>query len=804
MSRERSVLTGLLALLAPLSASALTPITATATVNVRSGPGSAFPLLGRVPAGHGYVGILRNGAWWKFWFDGRTAYTPAVSWRTDATTTGVSVTTDNLNVRSGPGTSYPIVGHASRNQVYRRDATNNGWHRFPFGGRKRWARAAYLLLLPLPAPPPPASDGFSRTVKDGWGEADVGGAYALAGPAADFDATGSVGTMTLPAGGANRASSLPGVSLRDVSVVFRARTDRAADGGGQYLYANVRRSADGSAGYRLKLRFIAGGGVAVGAGAVVGNRESPIGGEAAAAGPARGAGTFFFLRAEATGAWPTQIRLRAWADGTPEPSAWLLTTTDDTPELQVPGGVGLQAYLSSSATAPVVAAFDDFRVTAAAAPAVPANAVYVASGGNDANPGTAALPWRTLQRAADAVAPGGTVVIRKGTYDGFFLGRSGTAAAPIAFMAYPGEAAVVDGNPANVNTILVRNARHLSLLNLVIRGSKGGQSAGIRLENGCDHVRIAGCVVGDNEGTGVKIYRGTYVTVEDNEVCRNATGIDVSYDGAGCVIRNNRVHHTDKMVRNTADVAHDDYGGDGITFTRTAGPVTATGNRVWSNRAKSFDYGWDGGAFSIYAASRVAIEDNVMWDNENVLETGTDNRNPCDGNRFVRNVAYGALSAPGGRLYGMFLRAAENMLVAHNTFHDLEWVFSVMAIPETFKGSIEGLRIVNNVASARVKVWGIEGSVPASVVIDRNLSFNPTGGWIGSVSGKGHTNSLAQFTAWCGYEKTGVQADPRFVDAAASDFRPAADSPAVDRGIVLPGVNDGWRGAGPDLGRFER
>ena len=42
-----------------------------------------------------------------------------------------------------------------------------------------------------------------------------------------------------------------------------------------------------------------------------------------------------------TGASPTTIRIRAWVDGTTEPTTWTYTGTDSVAALQAPGGVGL-------------------------------------------------------------------------------------------------------------------------------------------------------------------------------------------------------------------------------------------------------------------------------------------------------------------------------------------------------------------------------------------------------------------------------------------------------------------------------
>jgi hypothetical protein len=46
--------------------------------------------------------------------------------------------------------------------------------------------------------------------------------------------------------------------------------------------------------------------------------------------------------------------------------------------------------------------------------------------------------------------------------------------------------------------------------------------------------------------------------------------------------------------------------------------------------------------------------------------------------------------------------------------------------------------------------------------------------------------------------------DPVFVDAAARNYGLQATSPAVDAGVVIPGITDGFVGAAPDIGAFER
>jgi hypothetical protein len=93
---------------------------------------------------------------------------------------------------------------------------------------------------------------------------------------------------------------------------------------------------------------------------------------------------------------------------------------------------------------------------------------YVATSGDDNNPGTIGLPWATWQKAVTVSVPGDTTYIRGGIYKptnyigfsstigiciipGDGMGVSGTADAPICYFNYPGETPVLDGSLMTTN-----------------------------------------------------------------------------------------------------------------------------------------------------------------------------------------------------------------------------------------------------------------------------------------------------------------------------------------------------------------
>jgi parallel beta-helix repeat protein len=446
--------------------------------------------------------------------------------------------------------------------------------------------------------------------------------------------------------------------------------------------------------------------------------------------------------------------------------------------------------------------------TPAASPANetwPPGSYFVSTFGSDSADGSHGAPWRTLQKAADVVAAGSTVYVRQGTYAGFTMRRSGTAPAPITFAAYPDEVPVVDGARAVAYTVRLTGVRHVRLVGLTVVGgyAERHNGGGVSIENS-DSIEVSESVITRNKAFGIRSYNSTNVVIADNEITANATGIYIHQGGEGTRVTDNLIYDNTQMMVNTADVPDDDVGAQAIALVRSTGRVTIAGNLIWGNRAPSFDYGYDGGAFAIHAASNWTITDNITWDNRNVLETGTDAlRTPCDNGNFTRNLNYGATTED--RTVGMVLRCASNTLVANNTFNGLQYfVFAISHNRGSWGGSVDNLRVLNNIVSiATGEIFRIETDLPASVEIDNNLVSFTAGARLAAMAGRGSTASLATFRSWTGYEVHGIEGDPGYMDATVNDYRLRADSSAVDVGAIVAGVSDLYSGARPDLGYRE-
>ena len=207
-----------------------------------------------------------------------------------------------------------------------------------------------------------ATDVFGRTQVNGWGSADLGGAWT-GGTASNYAVSGGVGTVKMAAAGSGPYRYLDGVSARDVEVATTFTEDKPATGGGLYETVIARRVA-GVGDYRAKVRLLATGGVAISlARADTAGTETTIRNELTVSGLSFAPGDQLRVRLQVFGTSPTTVRAKVWKASATEPADWQVSTTDSTAGLQTAGSVGLRSYLSATSTnAPVVTSVDDLWV----------------------------------------------------------------------------------------------------------------------------------------------------------------------------------------------------------------------------------------------------------------------------------------------------------------------------------------------------------------------------------------------------------------------------------------------------------
>jgi hypothetical protein len=223
-------------------------------------------------------------------------------------------------------------------------------------------------------------------------------------------------------------------------------------------------------------------------------------------------------------------------------------------------------------------------------PPPPANALYVATNGDDSNAGTLAAPLRTVQRAVDLAQPGYTIYLRAGTYapsTNVQLLKNGTASQPIALRNYNNERAIIDGEnmphtPAPVGGSIPRPER-----------------GAIHIEG--DYWRL----------TGLEIIHGPYAifgldtnnNVFDRLVTRDNYESGFHIQGASS---NNQILNLDSF--GNRDPRNSGESADGLAIKEGSGSGNVVrGARLWNNSDDGLDF-WE-------FLSPVTTENSLAWGN---------------------------------------------------------------------------------------------------------------------------------------------------------------------------------------------
>ena len=206
-----------------------------------------------------------------------------------------------------------------------------------------------VTVVPLPAFITYAADAFGRTVSNGWGSADTGGAYTLQGTSSNFSVGSGVGSIVEPTSAQTRSALLNSPSAQDVDISFRVRANKVAANGAYFIYAVARRNSATNSEYRPRLLLNANGTISAHASVLANGTESPLGAAVVIPGLTQSANGWIRFRAQVTGSGPTTIRVKAWADGQAEPAAWNYTATSSKlPDCRPPA----RSACASTPTAP--------------------------------------------------------------------------------------------------------------------------------------------------------------------------------------------------------------------------------------------------------------------------------------------------------------------------------------------------------------------------------------------------------------------------------------------------------------------
>jgi hypothetical protein len=420
---------------------------------------------------------------------------------------------------------------------------------------------------------------------------------------------------------------------------------------------------------------------------------------------------------------------------------------------------------------------------------------YVAPSGDDSNPGTAAHPWGTIQKAANTLIAGDTVYIRTGSYhERVTPQNSGITSNDITYASYPGETATIDGSGVTLPDDLaglfeISGKSYIRVAGLrVINAGPFNDNAGILIFNS-GHISVENNTTYNTTSSGIGVWGSNNVTVDGNRVdeaggggwqeCISIAGTDTF-----------EVRYNEVLNCHKEGICAKDGSSNGQVYRNHVHQTLRVGIYVDA---------WDKHTYNI------AVFQNIIHDilDNNGFSLASEMGGLLENIHVYNNIAYHnryvglsiSINGPGG---AQGQHPMKDIYALNNTFYNNGW--------ETWGGGIaldnadaQNVVIRNNIVSQNLYFQiAMDPSVPTqTLAIDHNLidGYRGTEGEI--------------------YGSDPVEGDPLFVNASGANFHLLDNSPAIDTGSAanapnvdfdgnsrpLDGNDDGM--AAYDIGVFE-
>ncbi|PCJ57077.1 MAG: hypothetical protein COA79_17255 [Planctomycetota bacterium] len=420
--------------------------------------------------------------------------------------------------------------------------------------------------------------------------------------------------------------------------------------------------------------------------------------------------------------------------------------------------------------------------------------------GDGGGTGTKADPFKGSTAAVATAAPGNLFQFAKGSYSKFSVKANGTEQKPIIFRGpTTGEANIDGGGSSNpkvkprVSVIRIKDRKHLWFENLSIRNGfyaiNGNSSSNIVVRR-CKFRNVAKGFNAQNGGYKKSVHH----FIVDNDYLgptkwpreRGIETFCLTYmSGSGHIVAYNK-------ISNAGDAVH------------------GTGHGSWS-------------ACDIYSN-----EANICTDD--AFETDHSEFNIRVWGNVIRNVAHGITAQPsrGGPTY-IFRNVIYNatyspfklnnhttgVMIFHNTCFKNKNAFNIVPAQET----VTNIRMRNNLFLCHMGTGlyvGTRNMKLSDFDNDGYGGFKQFARWNGKINYKtvGDAKSGGQIykdkgaylinPKTCFASKLLPPADKnKTYTLKEIDYRLAPKSDAVDKGVVLPNFNDGFKGKAPDLGALE-
>ena len=413
-----------------------------------------------------------------------------------------------------------------------------------------------------------------------------------------------------------------------------------------------------------------------------------------------------------------------------------------------------------------------------------------------ANATTKPVTPSTFSAALSAAAAGDILLLGAGSYPSFTVTRDGTTDKPIVICGESADTVTIGGR------VTMNDRKWVYLENVTVQGE-------VRM-NGASNMVVRGCKIRTTTGgitfeMGNDVPRNNYIV--DNDVVGGATWED-SQLGAG---------------------GYD--GGEGIQFTGWGHVVCFNHVRDFRDNISLMEYD------EAYDQTSIDICNND-------IEEATDDAIEADS-------AMGNVRVMRNRIRNCFDGCSSQPNLGGPTYYVRNVMYNVLYSPFKFHNGTVGDVVFHNTVVKCGDGWGCyAGETWSRALVRNNLFVGGTGSgtYGGYGNGSGRVLDLADADATCSFDYDGLGSidtgkfegkigSTRFTSVATMqanttevhgvavdmgifssapafpsnpypakslvDLQLAAGSAAVDKGVTLAAINDGFTGAAPDLGAYE-
>jgi len=439
---------------------------------------------------------------------------------------------------------------------------------------------------------------------------------------------------------------------------------------------------------------------------------------------------------------------------------------------------------------------------------------YVAKTGSNANSGSEASPWLTIQHGVNQLSPGDILNIKAGTYfEKIDIDVSGTASAKITIKNDQSDDVIISGaNSMNNLSIIWTDNAYLRIEGLHVTDSQKNYSAGITLQGIAHHIEVVNNKVSKinfssdpnaavtNNTNAVPVSAlgdattgangipdsGHHISFIGNEIFDNRTGYSENLTMGGNVsnflMDGNIVHDN----TNIGIDATGNYGESPVAAYDHVRYGTIKNNILYNNTSP---YSPAAGIY-IDGGKNIVVENNLSYNNGYGGEIGCEENGETANVIFRNNVFHHNASA--GMHFGGYdsntTGKVVNSQIYNNTFYQNDTDGHQNGSFILTKS--ENCKIFNNIFFINAQnVFLYAYRTQTNLYFDYNLVYSANGDPTtiettvdGENNGGTSYTGLTPFYTATGYGAHSLYGAPLFANAANADFHIATNSPAINAG----------------------